>query len=142
MTTDKKNKEQGFWEDAKENVSEGAKYISDEAKNMGEKLYAYSETIFGKVKDKTSEIVKSGWELTKDATNKAQEVAERFKDKYEVSKLNDEKKKVAAQLGMKYYLAIKNNENHLPRGFRNQKDIQSLFKELEDIDKEILKHDE
>lgn len=134
--------EHGFWDEAKENVSEGAKIIGEGAASFSHKLAEYSESIFGKIKDNTNEVIKYGLDLTKEGVHKAQEVAENLKDDYEVRKLNTKKKEVSTQLGMKFYLAIKNNDNKVPENLMKDKAIVSLVKELEEIDKEILKSSE
>ncbi len=134
--------ESNFWEDTKENINEGAKAIGDEARGLGEKISSYSEIIFGKIKDRTSEVVKSGMELTRDAVNKAQEQAETYRDRYEIRKLNEEKKRVASQLGMNFYLTLKNNENKIPETYLRRKEPKSLLKEMEDLDKQILERSE
>lgn len=137
-----KSKEAGFWDDAKDSVSEGAKIIGDEAKNLRQKIASYSEVIYGKIKDNTQEVIKYGLDLTSEGVNKAQEAAEQLKDDYEVRKLNNKKKEVSTQLGMKFYLSVKNNDNKLPENLMKDKEILSLIKELEEIDKEILSRKE
>lgn len=133
--TDKKNE---FWEDAKDNITEGARIVGEEARDLGEKISSYSETIFGKIKEKTSEVFESGKELTLDAVNRAQELAEKYRDQGEIRKLNDEKKKVAAQLGMNFYLMVKNNDNKVPPTILRRKAIKSTMKEMEELDQQIL----
>ncbi|MEX0982961.1 MAG: hypothetical protein WDZ47_12840 [Bacteroidales bacterium] len=141
MTTknekEKKN-EPGFWDDTKENINEGAKIVGDEARDLGEKISSYSEEIFGKIKEHTSEVFQSGKELTRDAVNKAQEMAEKYRDQTEVRKLNEEKKKVAAQLGMSFYLILKNNDNKVPDTLLRRKAIKTTLKEMEELDQQIL----
>lgn len=137
-----KTKEPVFWDDAKENVSEGAKILGDEAKFLGKKLTSYSKTIFGKIKDNTKEAFKYGLNLTNEGVNRAQEMSEHLKDDFEVRKLNNKKKEVSTQLGIKFYLEIKNNDNKIPDNLIKDKEVLSLLKELEDIDKEILKRSE
>jgi len=127
-----------FWQEAKENIDEGAKIIGDEARDLGEKIYSYSEVIFGRIKEGTSDLWKSGVELTKDTVNKAQEMAEKYRDRIEVRKLNEEKRKVSSQLGMNVYLELKNNDNKLPEKFFNKRQVKSMLKNLEQIDKQIL----
>ena len=139
VSAKKEQVEQEFWQEAKENVSEGAKVLADEAKTIGQKIGSYSEKVFGIVKEKTSDALQSGLDLTSEGVNKAQEIAENWRDKYEIRKLNDEKKKVAAQLGIKFYLALKNNNNQVPDGLVEDKVFFKVLKELEDIDKEIIK---
>jgi len=133
------NKEHGFWGEAKENVTEGAKIIGDEAKHWGEQFAKYSESIFGKIKDNTNEVIKYGLDLTSEGVHKAQDTAEQLKDDYEIRKLNNKKKEVSTQLGMKFYLAVKNNNNEVPENLMKDKEIVSLIKELEEFDKEIIK---
>ena len=142
LQNQKEEKEQkgDFWDDAKENISESAKNIGEEAKFLGKKLASYSETLFGKIKDNTKEALKYGLDLTKEGVHQAQEMAEDLKDDLEVRKLNTKKKEVSTQLGIKFYLEIKNNNNLIPENFMNDNEIISLIKELENIDKEILEH--
>jgi hypothetical protein len=130
--------EASLWDDAKQNIEEGARFIGEEARQFGEKLSAYSEVIFGKVKEKTSEALKYGQELTGEAVNFAQESAEKYRDWYEVQRLNSAKRKIASQLGIQFYLGIKNNNNQIPDNFLNDKDVKATLKEIESIDKEII----
>lgn len=135
-------KEKDFWNETKENINEGAKIIGNEVKHFSKKISSYSEVLFGKIKDNTSEVFKYGLDLTNDGVHRAQEIAENLKDDFEIRKLNTKKKEVSTQLGMKFYLAIKKNENEIPVDLIKDKEILSLLKELEDLDKEILKHSE
>jgi len=133
--------ESGFWEETTENISEGAKVIGEEARHIGEKISAYSEILFGKIKDKSSEALKSGLDLTKEAVNKAQQLGEDLRDNIKVKKLNKQKKEVATRLGMKFYLEVKNNDNKVPENINRKRVFISLLKEIENIDKEILELD-
>lgn len=127
-----------FWDETKENINEGARFIGEEARDIGEKISSYSEVIFGKIKEKTEEVFQSGKELTKDAVNRAQELAETYRDRNEVRKLNDEKKKVAAQLGINFYLILKNNDNKVPDTLLRRKAIKTTLSEMQELDKQIL----
>ena len=139
MTTKtEKKKDSGFWDDTKDNINEGARIVGEEAKDLGERISSYSEEVFGKVKEWTTEMFESGKELTRDAVNRAQELAEKYRDQNEIRKLNDEKKKVAAQLGMNFYLMLKNNDNKVPPTILRRKAIKSTLKEMEEIDQQIL----
>lgn len=135
---DKNKNEQGFWDDTKNNINEGARVVGGEARDLGEKISSYSEEVFGKIKDRTSEMFQSGKELTQDAVNRAQEMAEKYRDQTEVRKLNEEKKKVAAQLGMSFYLILKNNDNKVPDTILRRKAIKTTLKEMEELDQQIL----
>jgi cell fate (sporulation/competence/biofilm development) regulator YlbF (YheA/YmcA/DUF963 family) len=141
MTTKKeenKKNEPGFWDETKDNINEGAKAVGDEARELGEKISAYSETIFGKIKENTNDLLQSGKELTQDAVNRAQELAEKYRDRTEIKKLNEEKKKVAAQLGMSFYLILKNNDNKVPNTILRRKAIKTTLQEMEELDQKIL----
>jgi len=128
----------GFWEETGENISEGARIAGEEARKVGEKISAYSERLFGRIKDKSSEAFRSGLDMTKEGVNRAQAAADRLKDNIEVSRLNRQKKEVATQLGMKFYLEVKNNDNKVPENILRKRVFVSLLKELENIDKQIL----
>ncbi|MFP4488336.1 MAG: hypothetical protein ACLFN1_03450 [Bacteroidales bacterium] len=131
--------ESGFWEETGDNISEGAKVVGEEARSIADKISAYSEVLFGKVKDRSSEVFKSGLDLTKEGVNRAQAAADELRDNIEVGRLNKKKKEVATQLGMKFYLEVKNNDNKVPDNILRKRVFLSLMKELENIDKEILK---
>lgn len=137
-TIEEKKNETGFWNETRENINEGAKVVGEEARDIGEKIYAYSELIFGKIKERTGEMLQSGKDLTMEAVNKAQEVAEKYRDQYEIKKLNDAKKKVAAQLGMNFYLILKNNDNKVPETILRRKAIKTTLNEMQEIDRQIL----
>lgn len=130
--------ESSFWEETGENISEGAKIVGDEARTIGEKISAYSEVLFGKIKDRSSEAFQSGLDLTREGANRAQAAADELRDNIEVGRLNRQKKEVATQLGMKFYLEIKNNDNKVPDNILKKRVFMSLLKELENIDKKIL----
>jgi|GEM_PF-1359728 len=130
--------ESGCREETGENISEGTKIAGEEARKVGEKISAYSERLFGKIRDKSSETFKSGFNLTREGVNKAQAVADELRDNIEVGRLNRQKKDVASQLGMKFYLEVKNNDNEVPDNILRERVFVSLLKELEDIDKQIL----
>lgn len=131
--------ESGFWEETSDNISEGARIMGEETRNIAEKISAYSEVLFGKVKDRSSEAFKSGLDLTKEGVNKAQAAADDLRDNIEVGRLNKQKKELATQLGMKFYLEVKNNDNKVPDNIMRKRVFMSLMKELENIDKQILK---
>ncbi|MCF8226275.1 MAG: hypothetical protein K9J30_10395 [Bacteroidales bacterium] len=136
--TSKEKNEPGFWDDTKENINEGARVIGEEARDIGERISSYSEIIFGKIKEKTEEVFQSGKDLTEDAVNRAQEVAEKYRDRSEIRKLNEEKKKVASQLGMSFYLILKNNDNKVPETILRRKAIKTTLHEMEELDRKIL----
>ncbi len=130
--------ETSFWEETGENISEGAKVVGEEARNIAEKISAYSEVLFGRIKDRSAEAFKSGLDLTREGANKAQAIADELRDNIEVSRLNREKKEIATQLGMKFYLEIKNNDNKVPDNILRKRVFMSLIKDLESIDRKIL----
>jgi hypothetical protein len=130
--------EESFWEETGENISEEAKIVGEEARNIGEKISAYSEVLFGRIKDRSAEAFKSGLDLTREGVNKAQTLADELRDNIEVNRLNREKKEIATRLGMKFYLEVKNNNNNVPDNILRKRVFMSLMKELEDIDKKIL----
>ncbi len=130
--------ETGFWEETGENISEGAKIVGEEAHRITEKISAYSEVLFGKIRDRSAEAFRSGLDLTREGVNRAQVAADDLRDNIEVSRLNRKKKEIATQLGMKFYLEVKNNDNKVPENILRKRVFISLLKELENIDKQIL----
>jgi len=130
--------EANFWDDVQDNISEGAKVLNEEAREFAEKVSSYSERIFGVIREKASDALHYGTNLTKDAVNYAQTMAEKYRDRVEINKINEEKKKASSQLGMNIYLAYKNNDNRVPVQTFSQKKVKSVLKELEELDKKIL----
>jgi len=123
--------EKGFWEDAKENISEGAKYV-------GETVSEYSEKIYHSVKETASEAYKYGSEFTLEAVKKAQQVIEEQIDKYEVRKLSDKRDIWTSKLGLHLYHTIKENDGKVPVGYIKEKKVNDILKEIEEIDQKIL----
>ncbi len=132
----------GFWDEARDNITEGARVFSEEAGEFGERVASYSEKIFGRIRVVSLSAWSRGTELTQEAVQSAQEVAEKYRDQYEINKLNDQKKKAASQLGMQIYLEYKNHDNRLPTTTTGKKDIKNLLNLLQELDKEILKYSE
>lgn len=130
--------EANFWDDVQDNISEGAKVLNEEAREFADKVSSYSERIFGVIREKASDAFQYSTNLTKDAVNYAQAMAEKYRDRAEINKLNEEKKKASSQLGMNIYLAYKNNDNRVPVQTFSQKKVKSVLKELEELDKKIL----
>ena len=130
--------ETSYWEETAEDISEGAKIAGEETRNITEKISAYSEVLFGRIKDISAEAYKTGLDLTREGVNKAQTIADELRDNIEVTRLNREKKEIATQLGMKFYLEIKNNDNKVPDNILRKRVFVSLIKDLENIDKKIL----
>ncbi|MEF8985209.1 MAG: hypothetical protein V5A51_11515, partial [Bacteroidales bacterium] len=127
-----------FWKEASENISEGTRVINEEAKAIGEKLSTYSEKIFGTIKKTSKEAYKTGAKLTRNAVNNAQALAEKYRDMYEMRNLNNEKKKIGSQLGVKLYLAMKNNNNTIPDDFTSDEEVKSLLEQIEEVDQKII----
>jgi|SRR6056297_2898700 len=133
-----KTESRDFWKEAGENISEGSRVINEEAKVIGEKLSSYSEKIFGSIRRSSAEAYKTSAELTKHAVNRAQGLAEKYRDMYEMRNLNNEKKKLGSQLGVKLYLSMKNNDNAIPDDFTQDEEVQSLLEQIEQVDKKII----
>jgi hypothetical protein len=135
-----KEKSEGtdFWKEASENIAEGTRVINEEARAIGEKLSTYSEKIFGRIKETSSEAYRTSARLTQNAVNNAQALAEKYRDMYEMRNLNNEKKKVGSQLGMKLYLAMKNNNNTIPDDFTSYEEVKSLLEQIEEVDQKII----
>ena len=129
---------QYFWENIQENTVDGVRIITEEAKDFAGKVASYSENIFGVVREKAEDVFKYGTNLTQDAVNYAQSISEKYKDRFEIAQLNEEKKKASSQLGMYIYLAYKNNDNKVPRQTFAQRKVKSVLKELEELDKKII----
>jgi hypothetical protein len=87
------NDDNSFWEDTRENVTEGARIVGEEARRIGGQISSYSEKIFGKVSDSATDAYKISTEFTRDAVNGAQALAEKYKDKQEIIDINEEDEK-------------------------------------------------
>jgi hypothetical protein len=57
---------------------------------------------------------------------------------YEMRNLNNEKKKLGSQLGVKLYLAMKNNNNAIPDDFTKDEEVKSLMEHIEEVDQKII----
>lgn len=116
-----------FWEDAKENVSEGAKLV-------GEKVNEYAHTI----SEKAKEAFKSSSEFTIEKMHQAQDIIDQYKHKKEIKQLSDERDTFLTQLGKNLYRTVKNNNHQLPENYISELYIKQLLDEVENIDKKII----
>lgn len=130
-TNDQQNqedqKEKDFWQEAKENVTEGARAV-------GETVGDYAETI----KEKAGEAFKLSSAFTMDMVHKAQDIIDEFREKQEIKHLSDARDEFMAQAGMALYRAVKENDHKLPDGFIDEKSVAAMLKEIETIDAKII----
>lgn len=123
--------ERAFWEEARENISEGARVV-------GETVEEYSEKFMNALKAKASEAYKLSSEFTLDAVHKAQDIIDNYRDKFEVRKLSEQRDEKSAKLGLSLYHAIKENKGRLPENFIDKKATHAMLMEIEEIDRMIL----
>jgi len=124
-------KEQAFWEETKENISEGAKIV-------GDMFSEYSEKFMSTLKDKTLEAYKFSSELTLETVQKAQQTIDEYRDRFEVKKLSEKRDALSAKLGLHFYHTIKGNDGHLPENYMKDKSVTSLLQKIESVDAEII----
>jgi hypothetical protein len=124
-----KEKEQPkeFWDDARENVSEGAKEV-------GETVTEYAQIM----KENAKNVFKTGSEFTQEMLHKAQEIIDNYQHNREIKQLGDERDKIMIKFGRHMYQTVKSVVTDLPEHFFNDTDVQSLIIEIEEIDRRIL----
>jgi hypothetical protein len=132
--------EQGFWNETKENVNEGAKIVGNELSTIGKRFVKVTESLLGKVQNKTNEMYKYGVEITNNS-NEINDLADHVKDDLTLKKMHAQKKELAEKLGMDFYELVKNNKNKVPDNLQSNKELLALIKELKKTDKEILDHE-
>lgn len=131
INNEESKKEKDFWEDTRENVTQGAKLF-------GETLTGYSEKFMSTIKETATEVYKFSSEFTVEAVNNAQKIIDEYRDKYEVKNLNEKRDVLTTELGLHLYHSIKGNNNEIPDNYLKKKKVVFLLKEIEKIDKMIL----
>ncbi|MCB2195639.1 MAG: hypothetical protein KQH79_07250 [Bacteroidetes bacterium] len=128
--------EHGFWNETKENVSEGAKIIGNELNTIGKRFVKVTESLLGTVQNKTNEMYKYGVEITNNG-NEINDLADHIKDDVTLKKLHAHKKELAEKLGVHLYKLVKDNKNKVPENLQSNKELLSFIKDLKKADKEI-----
>jgi hypothetical protein len=129
--TDDTKLQKDFWEEAKGNISEGAKLV-------GETVSEYAQTIGEKAK----ETFKTGSEVTMEMVHYAQDIIDSYKHKQEIKELSEKRDEVFIELGRNLYRKVKGIENDLNEEFLQEKDVQSMLNEIENIDRKIIEINE
>ena len=123
--------EASFWDEARENIAEGARVV-------GDTFSEYSEKFMSTVKEKASEAYKFSSEFTLDAVHSAQGIIDDYRDRIEVKRLSDERDKHTAKLGLRLYHSIKNNKGHIPENFISDENVTTMLHDIEAVDKKLL----
>lgn len=123
--------EQDFWDEARENVSTGAKIV-------GETVSEYTERFLENLKSTATKAYKASSEFTMETVHKAQEVIDNYRDQQSIRRLSEERTELAADLGMLLYRSMKSNDDKLPDSFDSQQEVNTLLKKIGAIDQHIV----
>ena len=128
--------------DLAENIEIGVKTVgkkmSDAATVVVEKTSTMAKPTYDKLKESLADASEFGKEMLDELTNTAQHYLEKYKNRIEMKKLNDEKNKLINQLGNIIYVRYK-VKNLGPIKLFREPDIQTLIKDIENKNKEIVK---
>jgi hypothetical protein len=128
--------------DFAENIEIGVKSVgkkmSDAAAVVVEKTSTMAKPTYDKLKESFADVSELGKEMLDELTNTAQHYLEKYKNRIEMKKLNDEKNKLVHQLGNIIYVRYKIKNVGPIKLFRDP-DIQTLIKDIENKNKEIVK---
>lgn len=131
MDTKKKEKKtikfSEFFEEIKENVSEGAQALSK-----------ISAELFEEIKEKAEELYEAGYEKFEQASGVVQDYIDRYQSNREIMHLTQEKMKLYVDLGDKLYHEFKKNGG-ISKRYLTTKKMMAIFEKIESIDKKILK---
>jgi hypothetical protein len=112
------------------NPTKGEKKQSDSAGG--------AKAVFEKIKQKATKVYATSSKMVDEVTQATQEYTERYKHNVEMKKLGEKRDVITAKLGMTAFEQFKSS-NKLPEKFLNQKDITDQIKEIEKLDKQIVK---
>lgn len=94
--------------------------------------------VFEKIKERVTKVYITGAKVVDEVTQTAHEYAERYQHNVEVKKLGGKRDALTTKLGMTTFEQFKSSEK-LPEKFLNRKDITDQIKEIEKLDKQIVK---
>lgn len=94
--------------------------------------------VFEKIKERATKVYASSSKMVDEITQTAHEYAERYQHNVEMKKLGEKRDVITAKLGMTAFEQFKSS-NKLPDKFLNREDITSQIKEIEKLDKQIVK---
>ena len=128
--TDNNSKEKDFWNEAGENISEGAKVVGETVSHYAQSLGESAKKAF-----------KSSSEFTMEMVHNAEDIIDNYKDKIEIKRLSDERDELLIQLGKHLYRTVKSVKDGLPENYAGNTDVQELLQKIENIDKKIIEID-
>lgn len=139
-TPDKSN-DKSFLVDAAENIDAGAKIVRDRtaefASDFAEKASGFKDTLFHRVKKGVSEAYEAGSKAIEELTETAQDYAEKYKHKIEITKLKAKQDKQYTKLGSIIYEKYKVAGMTADKLFKEQ-DIKELINDIEDMAEQIV----
>lgn len=116
-----------FFDEFKENVTEGAKVL----KNL-------SGDLIDDVKEKSEDLYGKGSEKFEQASAVVESYIDQFKNEKEVKQLSNEKTELNAILGEGIYHEFKKNGT-ISKRYLTTKKMEELFNSIQSIDRQILK---
>jgi hypothetical protein len=116
-----------FFEEIKENISEGAHTIGK-----------VSSEFIEEVKEKAEELYEAGSEKYEQASGTVQGYIDQYKNDREIKTLNKDKNDLFTTFGSLLYHEFKKNGT-ISKRFLTTKKISSITSEIEMIDKKIMK---
>ncbi|MBR9999499.1 MAG: hypothetical protein KFF73_11030 [Cyclobacteriaceae bacterium] len=116
-----------FFEDIKENITEGAQTIGK-----------ISSELIEEVKEKAEELYEAGSEKYEQASGVVHGYIDRYKNDIEIKSLNKDKNDLLTRFGSILYHEFKKNGT-ISKRFLTTKKMSALTSEIETIDKKILK---
>jgi len=97
-----------------------------------------AKSVFEKIKERATKVYVTGAKVVDDVTQSAYEYAERYQHNVEMKKLGEKRDALTTKLGMTTFEQFKSS-NKLPEKFLDREDITDHIKEIEKLDKQIVK---
>lgn len=128
--------------EAAENIEHGAKVVGDKVTEVASEVYEKTSeiagTVYDKVKDTVSDVVEVGTKAVEDLSRTAQNYIEKYKNKAEMDKIGEDRKRLTSKLGSLVFMRF-TVKNMAKEDLFNDKEIEKLIKDIEVKDKEIVK---
>jgi hypothetical protein len=130
--------EHGFLTEAAENIEAGAEVVGEKVSQIAQKTAEVAGEVFEAVKKGFSTAYDTGAKVVDEITHTAHEYAEKYKHNVEVKRLSEERDRLIAGLGLITFVKHK-IKKAAPRKLLEEKEILDLIKEIEKLDREIVK---
>lgn len=137
-STKRKKKKQTAPQGTKKESTKNEKKTAQSQEDVSERKTEVAKGVFEKIKEGMTGVFTAGAKVVDEITQTTHEYAERYKHNVEMKKLGEQRDGLTAKLGMITFDEFKSSDK-LPAKFLDRKDVAEHLREIEKLERQIVK---